>query len=119
MSIKPVDFPVIVQRATDVDKVQQIREHSGQTAQQQFAAQVQAEMVKQHSQVQNMQKTEHGKVTKEKEKRQRKEEEKPGKQPDKQPDKAVRGDGAPGSAADQKGGAGKDEGPGSHLDIRL
>ncbi len=119
MSIKPVDFPVIVQRATEVDKVQQIREQSGQTAQQQFAAQVQAEMVKQHNQVQTMQKSEHGKVTREKEQRQRKEEEKQGKKPDKQLGKGASDSEDRGSTHGPKGVSGKGEEPGSHLDIRL
>ncbi|MDI3280801.1 MAG: hypothetical protein QJR13_05470 [Bacillota bacterium] len=52
MSIKPVDLQVMVSRASEVERVQQIQEQQARTGQQTFLIQNQVQMARQQEQVQ-------------------------------------------------------------------
>lgn len=51
MSLKSIDMVTMVPRLTEVGKAQQVREQEGQTAQQQFAAQLQSKVIQEQRQV--------------------------------------------------------------------
>lgn len=68
MSIRPVDLQVILPHATDVGKVQAIQNDQAATSQQLFAEKLMREAQERQGQVQETQRSEMGKVTRDKEK---------------------------------------------------
>lgn len=66
MNIRSVDLQVLIPRATDVSKTQQIADHQSSLQQQQFAEQWQQISAKRQQQVQSTAKSEGGKVQNEK-----------------------------------------------------
>lgn len=65
MTIKPVDFQVLVGRAQEVEKVHQIRQQADQTNQQNFLIQHNVQLQRRENQVQKALQTEKGRVERE------------------------------------------------------
>jgi hypothetical protein len=62
MNIRSIDLQVLIPRATEAGKVQQVTNHQSVLDQQQFAAQFQAIAKERQQQVQDVPKTESGKI---------------------------------------------------------
>lgn len=62
MSIRSVDVPVLVQRSTEVDRVQQQRDQQSQVAHQQFALEMRSQQERREIQVREAPKSEKGRI---------------------------------------------------------